>query len=181
MECQTLWDYFVNEVLDGVRNLGEPTPETTRTMRQWSRASLTNVLEASRTWHNTANERYQNKRLAEAAKNAVRAEQEGLYQPQHRNYEVGKVKFEFLSFKELPAEGKMMHHCVGSYIHDAAARRTFIFHGNLDGEQATIEISVDLRVRQLFGPCNQECSDSMKQAARNLCAVLEKEHRNHEG
>jgi hypothetical protein len=54
---------------------------------------------------------------------------------------------ELLSTKELRAEGKAMHHCVGSYAHSCIHKRSAIYSMTKNGERmVTIEVSLKDRM-----------------------------------
>ena len=59
---------------------------------------------------------------------------------------------ELLSSRELTAEGRAMKHCVASYAHSCAARRTAIFTMEIEdgsGREKLLTIEVVLRSRQV--------------------------------
>jgi hypothetical protein len=51
-------------------------------------------------------------------------------------------------------EGRRMRHCIASYAADAVAGRSFLFHVEHGGEQASIEVTRDGRIGQAAGPRN---------------------------
>jgi hypothetical protein len=54
------------------------------------------------------------------------------------------------------AEGREMHHCVGSYASAAASGQCYLFHVDHLDTQATIEVYPDGRVVQACGPYNRK-------------------------
>jgi hypothetical protein len=53
-------------------------------------------------------------------------------------------------------EGARMRHCVGTYVAEAVAGRSFFFHVRYRGEDATVQVDPGGRVRQASGPRNTE-------------------------
>jgi hypothetical protein len=53
------------------------------------------------------------------------------------------------------AEGAAMGHCIASYARQAVVGQCYLFHVEYAGEQASVEVGMDGRVRQSFGPRNQ--------------------------
>lgn len=56
---------------------------------------------------------------------------------------------------DLADESVLMNHCVASYADDAVRGSSFLFHVELDGEHATVEVTADGDVRQAVGPGNE--------------------------
>jgi hypothetical protein len=52
-------------------------------------------------------------------------------------------------------EAEQMHHCVASYVEPAVRGNCYLFHVRHKGEEATIEVGCEGRVRQAQGPRNQ--------------------------
>jgi len=62
-------------------------------------------------------------------------------------------------------EGKMMHHCVGSYASKAAQGHCYLFHVDYHGERATVEVSPRGYALQAYGPAdakNAACEFGVK-------------------
>jgi len=71
---------------------------------------------------------------------------------------------ELCSTKDLHAEGKAMHHCVGSYSHRASTGHISIWSLRYEGERRlTIEVTSDRTINQARGPCNAKPSRSERE------------------
>ncbi|MBI1948593.1 MAG: PcfJ domain-containing protein [Deltaproteobacteria bacterium] len=70
---------------------------------------------------------------------------------------------------ELIREGELMHHCVGSHARDAVDGETFIFHVQVGGEHATVEVAASGDVIDASGPCNQS-NGAARYARRTFAA-----------
>lgn len=71
---------------------------------------------------------------------------------------LGKIRF-IETVKDLFQESVTMHHCVASYAQMAVNGKVQLFHGDIDGETVTIEISCRsgcLQLGQVKGVANQE-------------------------
>ena len=69
----------------------------------------------------------------------------------------------FLASKsEIIREGQQMEHCIGTYIPQALAGSSFLFHYDHGNEMASIEVNCCGKVRQSFGPGNSINSASKK-------------------
>lgn len=79
--------------------------------------------------------------------------------------------------KELREEGARMHHCVGSYIDLCNRGTSRIFAIRHKDENATLEL-VDAgknawRIRQVFGPANQEVSKPVAAIAKTVAKMYQ--------
>jgi hypothetical protein len=181
-QCMNLWDYVNQEIVVERENerprFADLHVDDQRALRQWARGSLANAIRTSEEWHQHVHERRRAREIERTRELEARAAK--MFKPQHREYEDVQcgVVFTPLSADELHAEGKKMHHCVGGYTTQVAMRNVYIFHAEAkDGEQATVEITRDMSVRQCCGPCNKDSSSNMYRAARNLVGVLMEERK----
>ena len=72
------------------------------------------------------------------------------------------------SWDELVSEGRMMHHCVGSYGHAVATGREFVYRVEA-GQRLTLSIArtgVSWRIAQLKGYCNATADKAASQRVR---------------
>ena len=67
--------------------------------------------------------------------------------------------------KDLITEGKVLHHCVSSYIESVGKGKEYILFlrqtSNLETPYFTIDITPDGKVRQIHGYCNCDITDKM--------------------
>lgn len=63
------------------------------------------------------------------------------------------IKFLF-TVKDIIEEGRLMQHCVSSYIQKAIIGECYLFHIDYKGEKATAEIGYDGTILQIKGVCN---------------------------
>jgi hypothetical protein len=62
------------------------------------------------------------------------------------------------SVAAICTEAERMQHCVASYIESAVRGNCYLFHVHRNGEEATVEVGCEGRVRQSQGPRNQRNS-----------------------
>jgi hypothetical protein len=71
---------------------------------------------------------------------------------------------------DLYREGKAMHHCVGSYVHNVIEGKCYVYSIRRDGERmATVALSRKQGqpvLQQIRGPCNVEAPGEIKVAVR---------------
>jgi hypothetical protein len=68
----------------------------------------------------------------------------------------GKVEVRFLdTVGAICAEAELMQHCVASYLDLAVQGNCYLFHVHYRGEDATVEVGCEGKVRQSQGPRNQ--------------------------
>lgn len=134
---------FCNYILDYLR----ATPNQTK-------CTLTGLVRKSIRWHRET--RYKDLINGLDPKTPCKALTDVL---QEKILSNKSVKF-LSTVQEVADEGVKMSHCVAGYARQAIAGRSFLFHIERNGEQATLEVACGydgkgLRVNQSRGPWNQ--------------------------
>ena len=65
----------------------------------------------------------------------------------------------------LKEEGSRMHNCVSGYAGACLRNVTYIFHVNVENDDATMEVTAERRMLQLYAPHNSEPSESVRKLA----------------
>jgi len=58
--------------------------------------------------------------------------------------------------KAIRTEGKKMYHCIAGYSQNAIQGEVYLFHVDLDGDEASVMVDRNGKVLQSKGPCNAQ-------------------------
>lgn len=143
--------------------------------RQWPKCPNLNKCDSSR-WHNKIMRAYTN------LQDEIAAEKNRLLQskyfeevfPKAKEFELADEVYSVICPEQITlllAEGRTLHHCVGSYINSVASGNEYILFlrktDDIDTPFFTINILPNKKVRQIHGRCNCNLPDEIKPFIKN--------------
>lgn len=80
-------------------------------------------------------------------------------------FKTAKGIHQLMDSDSLKEEGSRMHNCVSGYAGACLRNVTYIFHVNVENDDATMEVTAERRMLQLYAPHNSEPSESVRKLA----------------